>query len=575
MVNQGGIAMSGRFCIRFLLAAALLPLIPVRVHAGAIFWLGGGGAPCYFSSLAIALGAVPQGATIRIANNQPYANINLAISDLSVTLEGGWADCAGTPSGDRTVIEGAAGANLPVLRVEATGTARSVRLEHLQIRGGTRSGIEVDGPLDVRLDETLVNDNAAVDGGGISVIGASPAQTVLRLVHSTIGSPQPGVEPANTATGYGGGVHCEDARVQLSSALVQGNQAGFGGGLSLRGCSLDAAGPALDAPGFPLLSALVAGNVAAFFGGGLHAVQASEINLDTDDQPVTFHANSAGRGGGVYLADPGTHFNGAGITVSGNDASGFGGGIYIEDGAFLGLRRGADGDTCRHGATCSRIVDNEVAAAPTAGASAIQVSEASVVIDQTEVAGNVSHAAQAAFYVSGGGLRLIDSLVHDNDAGTGNLVVLYQTDNHLTLSASTVARNVSASPAIRVTQSEDTDTLHFDRGIFWQPGLDVHSAAGDLVTSVCMNAHPGAGIDDAVADDPAFVDADNGDFRLRADSPNIDACADVGTLGTGATYIDIGGASRPIALGNPALPFDRGAHELADLIFADGFDPIE
>ena len=546
----------------------------MHAQAGAVFWLGAGGAPCNFSTLAVALGAVPQGATIRIAGNQPYTNINLAIADQSVTLQGGWADCAGTPSNERTIIEGAPGANLPVLRVQAVGTARSVRLEHLQIRGGTRSGIEVDGPLDVRLDQTVVNDNSAVNGGGISVVGPSLAQTVLRLVHSIVGSPQPGIEPANSATGSGGGVSCTDARVQLSSALVQGNEAGFGGGLSLNACSLDAAGPALEVPGFPLLSALVIGNVADFFGGGLYAVQASEIDLDTDDQPVTFHANSAGRGGGIYLESPGTYFHGAGITVSGNTASSFGGGAYVEGGAFLALRRGADGDTCTRGSACSRIVDNEVAAAPTSGASAVQVTEASVVLDQTEVAGNISHASQAAFYVTGGGLRLIDSLVHDNDAGTGNLFVLYQTDNHLTVSASTVARNVSASPAVRVALSADTDTLYFDRGIFWQPGLLVHNAAaGDQVTSVCMNAHAGAGIDDAVTDDPAFVDPDNGDFRLRADSPNVDACADVAALGQGAIHVDIGGTVRPIALGNPVTPFDRGAHELRDIIFADGFDP--
>ena len=88
-----------------------------------------------------------------------------------------------------------------------------------------------------------------------------------------------------------------------------------------------------------------------------------------------------------------------------------------------------------------------------------------------------------------------------------------------------------------------------------------------------MNAHAGAGIDDAVTDDPAFVDPDNGDFRLRADSPNVDACADVAALGQGAIHVDIGGTVRPIALGNPVTPFDRGAHELRDIIFADGFDP--
>jgi hypothetical protein len=559
-------------CVCFALPALALLLWlspPMALAGGPVFWLGGGGVPCNFASLPVALGAVPQGAVIRIASNQAYADINLAIANLSVTLEGGWADCAGTPSVERIVLEGAPGAGLPVLRVEAAGVARSVRLEHVHIRGGTRSGLEVDGLLDVRLADTVVSASSSDMGGGIRVFGVSPQQTVLRLVQSVVGSSEPDVKPGNTATVAGGGVHCNDGRVQLSGALVQGNNAVYGGGLSLDGCLLDLGGSILDVPPFGPLIALITGNEAQFHGGGVFAMSASELSLDTGNARVIVHDNLASRGGGVYLSGAGTRLDGAGIQLSANTAGGFGGGAYVEDGAFMGLQRGDDGDFCTPRSLCSRVIDNQVLPIPTSAASAIQIQGASVWLDQTEVSGNHSaFAGQATFRIGdGSSMRILNSLVHGNQDEAGGLLVLSGLDNNLAISASTIAGNVITMPLIRVNGSEGSAGLHMDRSVIWQPGFPVHNAVvGDDVTSVCMNAPANGGIG-AESHDPGFVDAGGGDFRLYASSPNIDACADV----TSGDYIDLVGMARPIALGG-ATPFDRGAHELTDVLFADGFD---
>lgn len=552
---------------------AALCVVPRAATAGIdpVFWLGGGGAPCNFASLPVALGAVPQGAIIRIANNQAYTNINLTISDRSLTLEGGWADCAGTPSSERAILQGAPGAGLPVLRVQAGGSTRFVRLEHLHIRGGTRSGLEVDGLLDVRLADSVVSASSSDAGGGIRVFGVSPQQTVLRLVQSIVGSPQPGVEPGNVASVQGGGVHCRDGRVQLSGALVQQNVADFGGGLSLEGCLLDSGGSFVDLPGFGPLNALVTGNSAEFFGGGVYASLASDLSLDSANRRLIFHANSASRGGGVFLSGAGTRLDGAGVQISSNTADTYGGGAFVENGALLNLHRGNDGKGfCAPRTACSRVIDNEVSPAPTTAASAIQVVSATLTLSQTEVSGNRSiNPGQATIFISGGSsTRILNSLLHGNDSGAGRLINLSGVDNNLAISASTIAGNISSSQVVYIGSSAGTAGLRMDRSIIWQPGTEVHNAVvGDEVTSVCMNAHVGSGID-SDTQDPAFVDASIGDFRLHASSPNIDACSDV-ALGN---YVDLLGTGRPIALGDPTTPFDRGAFELTDVIFVDAFD---
>jgi hypothetical protein len=554
------------------LLAALL-LAPATAFAGGpVFWLGGGGAPCNFANLSTALGAVPQGAVIRIASNQSYDDINLEIADLSVTLEGGWADCAGTPSNARTVLLGAAAANLPVLRVEAVGTARSVRLEHLHLRGGTRSGLEVAGLLDVRLDDTVVSDSAGSAGGGIRVSGVTPQQTVLRLVRSIVGPAAPGLETGNVASLQGGGVHCDDARVQLSGAHIHANQAQFGGGLSLQGCLLNLGGSDLDVAGFGPLTALIAHNTAEFFGGGVYAAQASELSLDTGNARIIVHGNLASRGGGLHLSGAGTGLEGAGMLISSNAAGTFGGGVLIENGASLELQRGDDdADYCAPRARCSRVIDNHVAAGPTAAGSAFQVSAASMSLGQTEITGNTSsNAGQATIHISGGSaVRILNSVLHHNDSGSGGLIDINGLDNNLAISASTIADNISAAQVIRFAGTAGSAGLHMNRSIVWQPGALVHNAvAGDEVTSVCMNAPIGSGIE-AATDDPAFVAPGIGDYRLQAGSTNIDACTDV-ALGD---YIDLLGTARPTVFNVPATPFDRGALEFIDeQLFVDGFE---
>ncbi len=178
-------------------------------------------------------------------------------------------------------------------------------------------------------------------------------------------------------------------------------------------------------------------------------------------------------------------------------------------------------------------------------------------------------------------MRIGNSLIHGNDSGLGGIVQIDGGGSHFGFNGSTIAGNSTGSPLIRVSASDGSTQLTFINGIIWQPGTTVVSAiAGDSVTGTCMNAHENSSVN-ALTHDPAFANPAAGNYSLHVSSPNIDTCTD-SFAGTGR---DILGRFRPIdmGLGNHAAEpnsrgvvnpdsMDRGAYEISDRIFADGFD---
>ncbi len=68
-----------------------------------------------------------------------------------------------------------------------------------------------------RLSGFTIRGGNSLDGGGISIVDASP-----RIDHCVV--------TANTAEGYGGGIFCGNSRPVITNCTVTGNQAGDGGG---------------------------------------------------------------------------------------------------------------------------------------------------------------------------------------------------------------------------------------------------------------------------------------------------------------------------------------------------------
>src|SRR5688500_17235752 len=111
---------------------------------------------------------------IRIARNQASDDLRLDIHDQHLALEGGYADCTAAGSGGlRTTLEG--DGEHSVVRIHGHG---DVVLGGLVLTGGHEpmsslgygGGLRVDGgPHLVSLVNLLVNHNEAGHGGGISV----------------------------------------------------------------------------------------------------------------------------------------------------------------------------------------------------------------------------------------------------------------------------------------------------------------------------------------------------------------------------------------------------------------------
>jgi hypothetical protein len=541
--------------------------------AGApVFWVGPA-APCNFNTLQTAIGAVPDGAEIRLAGNQAYDDINVTLSDKSLLISGGWADCTDDAAEGVTELVGDPALNLPVLAIGSPATAREVVLRRLGIRGGRRSGIELSGHVELRVERSVIDANEADLGGGIRVLGASRDDTVLRVSETRIGIVQ-GV--GGNAAGSGGGIACAHATLRLGGSAIVGNHASSeGGGLFLDDCGLDTSLNVYPFDGLGTVALWIAANTATINGGGIAATGGSELAFAAPFAPYAIHANQAAEGGGVLLRGAGTRLAARGLAISENIATGRGGAASVRDGAQFTMERLLPvlaGDVvlnrCGLAVECNLVQANR-AEAYTGGA--FYVSDASLTLRQTVIEDNYSSNGSTLLLV-GSVSRIENSLLRGNDGGSGGSGALVRVleGSSFVLNSSTVAGNTGGPTLIELYSDGDANNLHLRNSIIWQPDTSVLFASpADTVASICVNAHENASIE-ALVHEPGFLDPDAGDFRLHAASPNIDACADP----FAGPVADLLGRQRPSDLGTDHGDgdFDRGAYELRDFIFADGFE---
>jgi hypothetical protein len=561
-----------------LAALAAVPGVVAQAGDPPVFWVGPA-APCNFNSIQTAILAVPDGAEIRIASNQAYNDVNVTISNKSLTLAGGWADCSGTPLAGSVVLNGDPDVLQPVIRISAGAPGRDVRLSRLQLRGGRSSGLAVSGPVEVEVRRSWIDGNQGQVGGGLRVNGSGTAATRVTLVETLVGNAGVAPQTGNQALN-GGGLACLDASLRLHGAQVRNNQAEmFGGGMYLDNCAVSTGLNVHSTPGYPLFNARIDDNRALGFGGGLYALGGSRITLGPPGGTIAIAGNRAVRGGGVYLGGVDTRMLAVGLQLDDNSADDFGGGGYLDAGARLLMQRAfpvpPPMPEDRGVITLSTLCDPPVACSLVRGnradgfnGNAFFLNGATLALRHTQLSGNGAGGRSLILASNGSEVLLESTLVAGNDSGGSDLIRLID-GNAFQLLGATVTDNGTGTVLRSFTGGGDN---HIDvrASIIWQPGSRVYwPDAGDISTTACLNAHEPVDLPAAIHV-PGFIDAAAGDYRLRGNSANVDACDDP----FAEPAVDLFGTARPFELDHVTGPgpADRGALELGDGLFEDDFE---
>ncbi|HET9210037.1 MAG TPA: CSLREA domain-containing protein [Thermoanaerobaculia bacterium] len=186
----------------------------------------------------------------------------------------------------------------------------------------TASG-PASGNLQLQGDTVLMGDGAGrtiIDGGGLGGIFYIPGEVTVQIQDVTL---RHGRSP-----GAGGAIH-NQGDLTLLRTVLSGNSSVAGGAGPGRGGAIvsDGANPSLT-----LADSTVANNTAQGAGGGILAGG----DLSLTNVTVSGNRSTAGLGGGLYLFSS-VRATVSNATIAGNSAALKGGGVFVENAAFIGL----------------------------------------------------------------------------------------------------------------------------------------------------------------------------------------------------------------------------------------------
>lgn len=579
----------------------------------------GNDAQCGFGDIQSAINAVvcPE-TTIVITSELTYSGEHLDISGKSLNLVGS-ANACGIPTPYCDPATGCGNGGPPpappvTLRGDGEDSViyihgnSDVAVQSLTLTGG--GGVDYGGGIHYTgfgnlsiIDSTITENSANVAGGGVQFNGSGGAAT-MELDAGTLidentslgagggiqinGTARLFVLEPYTLVGYnhaplgnGGGIEIVGpARADIGSpgyngaAVVEFNDAEYGGGLSLDGDSnIDAGAVARLFTTDGQHPVQVSDNTASHTGGGVYL----HPNADSGGQNAElcafdfrFEDNIAQEGTAIYadLDTNGGDPYGSQIYLNGSDPCG------PESPPSLGAVACADGVPCN---TISDNVAENDSNQPTPGSAVLVQDDGVFAADRLEMRGN---SGAHAIRVFDSELSVGNCLIADN--AFTSYVVRYQNDNtgygpaQILVDACTIAGNLVASDVIH---SETGLVLTND--IVDEPGtptLDYAANPAELVVAYVLATDTstlpvGTGV---IQGEPTFVDAGAGDYHLQRTSLGVD-------YAPGASGTDLDRKPRTVDLPdvpNEYGPMDLGAYEIqlacaqADTIFCDGFETI-
>ena len=342
----------------------------------------------------------------------------------------------------------------------------------------------------------------------------------------------------------GGGVYMEGTGRLVDCTVTNCTSAGVAGGVVLRGGTVS-------------FCRLVA-NRAATQAGGIQIGGTGTIACDHCH--IAGNSTSAGAGGGVYLSGALTLSD---CQITNNVVSkGDGGGVYMSNGASL-LRCDISGNRASAGggiyaAVCETATDCRIAGNTAGEGGGVYVpssGKGSLSMTRCRVVGNTGTSTYGGgLYYSQG--TMLNCLVADNLGNTGGgIFVQGGTFRNCTIAGNRGSYGAGVRMNSSGTFQNSIIAGNFDR----TTGVETNCVGYGSVygSNTCLNDPDFVKATFLVAD-PRFVDAANGDYRLRRGSPCVNGGA---KLDYTAESVDLVGNPRVFNFGRPSGKPDMGCYE--------------
>ena len=560
-------------------------------------WVSVGSSPgfgsCTYSTIQQALDS--NESEIRLLTDASFSQNfeeNLVI-DHSMDIRGGFSTCLSASlnqqGSSNSVIKGSASLGSPVITIASTATP-TIRFYKLTIRDAadtifvTNGGQGVDVGTSnglIEIVDSLIINNSAEDGGGI-YIGATVGTLSVVITDSSIFG--------NTAINKGGGIFCAEDSTSIrvsGNSLIGENSAEDGGGIAaLNGCKVT-----VDS-GSDLTGDLrgIIGNTASQFGGGVYLNSGASLTLQgnkygfgilgNNTDPVTVANNTAAsRGGGIYAINSSQIEIIDGFITNNTNSSNNGGGLFLGASSTVpvSLTMFSSNSQCWNSGKCS-ILSNNHSSGNGGGIYLEGGAESSII--NTHIFGNRANFGTATYVssVNGSGttLNVEGSYIYENGNDgmsnySDNYVIRGNGDVNINLIHNTMADNdINDSSALLgivggsnlIIRNSLLD--NHPETIFTQTGsnsLQVSCTVASDLSSLDFQVVP-----------TSFVDSANDDYHLASDSQAIDACAMTTTIEDSDTDNQLRGWDDP--RGNFNGIYDAGADEsyTNDLIFKNDFE---
>jgi len=251
----------------------------------ATLWVGGD-ANCDYSSIQPALNEMMAGneTHLYIANNNVFNGVyneNLTYNNTQtelIRIKGGYDHCEGDVTDVNTEING--GGFAPVFNISGNDNSTGMRISNLNITNGAYDAFQysgglniIDNQLSIDLTRVIISNNQGYHGGGIFSGGGTGL--VIRLYETLV---------TNNNAEFGGGIYCLGNKISMygesgianNSASSTDQARGMGGGIYMEdGCDFLMSAGDLEAASL----AGITGNSATGHGGGTFVNDGSLLRL--------------------------------------------------------------------------------------------------------------------------------------------------------------------------------------------------------------------------------------------------------------------------------------------------------